>query len=270
MSLLTVEGVTVSRGGRIILSGIDLTVEPGEILGLLGPNGAGKTSLLRVLAGLDKPDKGAVSVDGIRLEAIAHWDRARRIGFLPQPAEAAWPITVAHLVGLGRLPFARPFGGADERDSRAVESALAEADLTRLCDRAVNTLSSGELSRAFLARALAGQPRLLLADEPTANLDPAHQLAAMGMLRRLAANGAGIVMTQHDLPLASRFCDRLLLIGQGKAIALGPPSAVLTPQNLDAVFGIVAHYQADPHSDFFALPWSLAAKPSDGNIFPHE
>jgi iron complex transport system ATP-binding protein len=270
MSLLAADGVTVSRGGRIILSGIDLTVEPGEILGLLGPNGAGKTSLLRVLAGLDKPDKGAIKVDGIRLDAIAHRDRARRIGFLPQPAEAAWPITVGHLVGLGRLPFGRPFGGADEKDSRAIEAALAEADLIPLRDRAVNTLSSGELSRAFLARALAGQPRLLLADEPTANLDPAHQLAAMAMLRHLAANGAGIVMTQHDLPLASRFCDRLLLIGQGRAVALGVPSAVLTAQNLDTVFGIVAHYQTDPHSNFFALPWSLAAKPSGGNIIIHE
>jgi iron complex transport system ATP-binding protein len=253
---LVAENLAIARGARVVLSGIDLTVGAGEVVGVIGPNGAGKSSLLRALAGLDKPAQGNIAFEGAALPSLAVRARARAIAFLPQPAEAAWPVTVEHLVGLGRLPF----GGNDPHNRDAIERALAAAQLSQLRSRPITTLSAGEASRAFLARALAGEPRLLLADEPTANLDPAHQLAVMGVLRDLAAGGAAVLVVQHDLPLAGRFCDRLIVIGQGRLIAQGRPEAVLTPPNLAAVFGISARYEGDGRQGFFALPWGLVAE----------
>ncbi len=270
MSRLVAENLTVKRGGRNVLAEVDLTVAPGEIIGIIGPNGAGKTSLLRVLAGIDRSGHGRVALDGRTLETISPRDRAQAIAFLPQPPEAAWPVTVEHLVSLGRLPFARPFGRLTGTDVAATEAALEASGLTGLRHRQITTLSAGEASRAFLGRALAGQPRLLLADEPTANLDPAYQLTAMRVLRRLADGGAGVVMSQHDLPLASRFCDRLLLIGGGRVVALGRPADVLTPRNLSDVFGVVAHYSANGDKEFFAMPWSLVIGPLSDDIAPDE
>jgi len=257
MTQLTAERLTIARGGRDVLSGVDLSVAPGEVVGLLGPNGAGKTSLLRALAGIDKPRLGRVTFDGCPLARMGPTARGRTIGFLPQPPEAAWPVSVEDLVALGRLPFAGPFGRRDPSDAATVEEMLIACDLAALRNRPVTSLSAGEASRAFLARALAGRPRLLLADEPTANLDPQHQLATMKTLRKLAAAGATVIMSQHDLPLASRFCDRLLLLGEGRVMVQGRPREVLTPGNLSRLFGIVAHYETGPDDAFFALPWSL-------------
>jgi iron complex transport system ATP-binding protein len=266
MSRLTAAGLTVTRGGRAILTGVDLSVAPGEIVGLLGPNGAGKTSLLRVLAGLDRPAAGQVVYEGRPLAAHGRAELARSVAFLPQPPEAAWPITVENLVGLGRLPFLAPFGSRTEADRLAVEDALAACELDALRGRAATTLSAGEASRAFLARALAGRPRLLLADEPTANLDPAHQLAAMIVLRRVAGQGGSVVMAQHDLPLAARFCDRLILLGSGRIAAEGSPRDVLTPAHLASVFGVAARYPGDGGDGFFAIPWTLVAEGRSDDI----
>jgi len=265
---LLAESIAVTRGGRTVLAGVDFAAAPGEVVGILGPNGAGKTSLLRAFAGFDPQAAERIRFEGRPLAAYPARERARAIAFMPQPAEAAWPVAVEHLVGLGRLPFLHPFGAPDEHDRQAVENALRATELVALRHRAVTTLSAGEASRVFLARALAGEPRLLLADEPTANLDPAHQLAAMTVLRRLAADGATVVMAQHDLALAARFCDRLVLIGAGRIVAEGPPDAVLTPDNLAAVFGIVARYPDDRRDGFFALPWSLVADDNPSDIVP--
>jgi iron complex transport system ATP-binding protein len=254
---LTTESLTVGRGGRTVLSGVDLTVAPGEVLGLLGPNGAGKTTLLRALAGIDPAMAGTVVFDGAPLLGIDRLERARSIGFLPQPPEAVWPVSVENLVGLGRLPFSGPFGRPNRDDRAAIEEALVSCDLLALRDRSIAALSAGEASRAFLARVLAGRPRLLLADEPTANLDPAHQLAVMETMRKLATAGATVIMSQHDLPLACRFCDRLVLLAEGRVVAQGRPRDVATSENLARVFRVAAHFAEGPDDAFFALPWSL-------------
>lgn len=259
MSRLVAENISIARGGRAILDAVNFSAAPGEIVGVLGPNGAGKTSLLRVLAGLDTPKAGRVLLDGKNAGDLSAHERARLTAFLPQPAEAAWPVAVEHLVGLGRLPFAGAFRRMSPADIAAIERALDATDLQTLRHRAITTLSAGEAARAFLARALAGEPRLLLADEPTANLDPAHQLAAMNVLRSLADSGATVVMAQHDLSLAGRFCDRLVLLGKGGVTAEGRPGEVLTQSNLAATFGIVARYPDNPEQGFFAIPWSLVA-----------
>jgi iron complex transport system ATP-binding protein len=261
-TVITAEALRKSFGNRLLIDDLNFKLPPGGIVGVIGPNGAGKSSLLRVLAGLDRPARGAVVFEGAALHTLALRERARAIAFLPQPAEAAWPVTVEHLVGLGRLPF----GSNDPHNHDAIERALAAAELSDLRSRSITTLSAGEASRAFLARALAGEPRLLLADEPTANLDPAHQLAVMGVLRGLADRGAAILVVQHDLPLAGRFCDRLIVLSQGRLVAQGRPEAVLTPANLAAVFGISARYEGDGRQGFFALPWGLVAEAGRDDI----
>ncbi|HLG88676.1 MAG TPA: ABC transporter ATP-binding protein [Alphaproteobacteria bacterium] len=266
MSLLVASGLGVARGGRTVLGAVALSVAPGEVVGLLGPNGAGKTSLLRTLARLEPPAGGQIALEGRPLESFGRGELARLVAFLPQPSEAAWPITVENLVSLGRLPFRSPFGRATEADAKAVEDAIVACDLDRLRARPVTTLSAGEASRAFLARALAGQPRLLLADEPTANLDPAHQITAMTVLRGVAERGGSVVMAQHDLPLAARFCDRLLLLGRGRLVAQGRPAEVLTPDNLAAVFGVRGRYPDDGGDEFFVIPWSLVSGHAPDNI----
>ena len=266
MSRLTVSGADVARGGAVVLRAVELSVAPGEVVGLLGPNGAGKTSLLRTLARLESPARGRIALEGRPLESFGRAELARLVALLPQPPEAAWPITVENLVGLGRLPFRSAFGGASGADLAAIEDAIAACDLDTLRSRPVTTLSAGEASRAFLARALAGGPRLLLADEPTANLDPAHQIAAMMVLRGVAEQGGSVVMAQHDLPLAARYCDRLILLGGGRIVAQGRPSEVLTPDNLAAVFGIRGRYPGDDGDGFFVIPWSLVSGREPDNI----
>jgi iron complex transport system ATP-binding protein len=209
-----------------------------------------------VLACIDRPQAGFVELDGHPIADFHANERARLLAFLPQPSEAAWPVTVERLVALGRLPFLG-FGGMTAADRQAVDRALALTSLEDLRQRSMTSLSAGEASRAFLARALAGEPRILLADEPTANLDPAHQLTVMQLLRTLADQGTAIVLIQHDLPLAGRFCDRLALIGGGRLVAEGAPQAVLEPAQLAAVFGVAARYGDEAGGGFFALPWSL-------------
>jgi iron complex transport system ATP-binding protein len=266
MSRLIASGLGVARGGMTVLGALALAVAPGEVVGLLGPNGAGKTSLLRTLARLEPPAAGRIELDGRPLEAFGRAELARLVAFLPQPSEAAWPITVENLVSLGRLPFRSPFARTTEADRTAIDDAIVACDLEELRGRPVTTLSAGEASRAFLARALAGQPRLLLADEPTANLDPAHQITAMTVLRSVAERGGSVIMAQHDLPLAARFCDRLVLLGRGRLVAQGRPSEVLTPDNLAAVFGIRGRYPHDRGEEFFVIPWSLVTGHTPDNI----
>jgi iron complex transport system ATP-binding protein len=240
MILLAFDRLTVRRGRRTVVDAVTAGVGGGELVGLLGPNGAGKTTLMRAALGL-QPAEGRIALGGAPLAALAPRERALRAAHIPQERSIAWPISVAALVALGRTPH-RAAPGADRA---AVEAALAAMELGALRDRPATELSGGERARVLIARALAQDAPLLLADEPTAGLDAAHALALMAAFRELARDGRGVLVSLHDLGLAARWCDRLLLLDAGRLAADGPPEAVLTPARLAAVFGITAHIGRD-------------------------
>jgi iron complex transport system ATP-binding protein len=242
--MLHAKNIHFSLDQQAILADVSLSLQAGEFIGLIGPNGAGKTSLLRVLAGLSAPDSGQVVVDGAHgqapLMALAPPMRARLLAFLAQQEKPAWPLAVKHLVGLGRAPWRRPLEQHHD-DEQAITNALALTELTHLAERSVSTLSGGELQRTLLARVFAGEPQIIIADEPIAALDPYHQLHMMELLRDHAQRGGAVIAALHDLSLAARYCQRLILLDRGRVCAFGEPVRVLTPENLQQVYGISAH-----------------------------
>lgn len=220
------------------LAGVSATLRQGEITAICGPNGAGKSSLLACLAGLIAPGTGEVALDGAGLDAMAPKARAQAIGYLPQHAEVAWDLSVETLVGLGRLPW----NAGEAADMAAVETAVTALDLAALRQRPVSQLSGGERARALLARVLAGEPRWLLADEPLAALDLAHQLALLSQFRELASRGRGIVLVLHDLALAMNHADRVLVLSEGALAADGAPTEALSAANIARVWGVKARW----------------------------
>lgn len=241
MSLET-RGLHVRLGGNHILRAVSLAVQPGRVTAILGPNGAGKSTLLACLAGLRAPDAGEALLDGQPLLALPPRTRARHIGFLPQVADVHWDIDVETLVALGRFPHTS--GPAD--DETAIAAALHATDLDALRHRIVNSLSGGERGRALLARVLAGAPQWLLADEPLASLDPAHQIDILDRLRDVAAKGAGVIVVLHDLNQAARVADHIIMLRAGEIAAQGPPAEVLVPDVLAQVYGIAVKVQRLP------------------------
>lgn len=248
---LSAKQVSFARDGNVILDNADLTLSQGELVGLIGPNGAGKSSLLRMMAGLQQPDSGQIYLSTANLSTEKHpskllsdfsgRERAQLLAYLPQQETPAWPLQVEHLVGLGRAPWHKPMSGKSERDKQAIERALDITELQSLRQRIVTTLSGGELQRTLLARVFAGEPKIILADEPIAALDPYHQLHMMELLAEHAQQGGAVLAALHDLSLAARFCSRLVLLHHGKIVADGQPIEVLTTENLEQVYGISAY-----------------------------
>jgi len=220
------------------LNGITLELRPGQVTAICGPNGAGKSSLLASLAGLIAPDQGAAMLDDAGLAAMPALERARQIGYLPQQAEVAWQLAVETLVGLGRLPWRE---GA-QADRAAIDAAIAALGLDALRHRPVQHLSGGERARALLARVLAGTPRWLLADEPLANLDLAHQAAMLCHFRDLADRGLGVVLVLHDLALAMNRADRVVVLKEGRIVADGPGEQALSADLIEQVWGVKARW----------------------------
>jgi len=219
MTHLTATDLRVARGRRRVLDGVSADFAPGSFTVVIGPNGAGKSTLLAVLAGLLKPDAGTVTLDGAALTRIAPKALAQQRAYLPQNARAEWPISVERLVALGLTPHL-PFFGDIVPDERAkVRAALEACDLAALRDQAATTLSGGELARAMLARAIVGDPPLLLVDEPTAGLDPRHALDAMARLKARAAAGRSVIAAVHDLALALCHADRVIALREGRVLA---------------------------------------------------
>ena len=241
-SRLRAAGLTFERGGRRILDSIAVQFASGSVTAVLGPNGAGKSTLLGCMVGLLRPSHGAVALDETPLVSLAADERARRIAFLPQIAEISWPVDVATLVALGRIPFRHR--ASDAENEAAVRRAMQATRTTQWSQRTVTSLSGGERARVLLARVLAGESDWILADEPFVGLDPAHQFEAADLLRSLATQGHGVVLTIHDLALAARIADRVVVLHHGRIVADGTPEAALTPPTLREVYGIDAQWVA--------------------------
>ena len=232
MSLLTLDKLSVFRGDCPVVDNVSMALEPGDFIGLIGPNGAGKTTLMRAALGM-LDHKGSSS-----LSEISQSDRAKQSAWLSQDREIAWGLSVRDLVGLGRLPF-----GPIQKNDVQVDEAIDKMELTAFSDRIATQLSGGEQARVLIARALAQDTPILMADEPTASLDPANQISTLKTFSELARAGRGIMASIHDLGLAARYCTKLALLHRGKLIAFGSADAVLTPDNLRTVFSIEAHYE---------------------------
>jgi iron complex transport system ATP-binding protein len=231
--------LSVRLAGKLIVERVSLELNGGELVALVGPNGAGKTTLMRALAGL-LPAEGAVELDGRALGAFSARERARRIAYLPQGHVFHWPMDVAAVVALGRHPHADPFSPLSDDDRAAVGRALAATSTEPLKARTVTTLSGGEQARVALARTWATQAPILLADEPTMSLDPRHQLMVMELLARAAHGGNAVLAIVHDLALAARFADRVVMMDRGRLVAAGPAREVLTPERIAQVFAVEA------------------------------
>jgi iron complex transport system ATP-binding protein len=239
VSALAASNVTVHIGAKVIVRDASLTLKAGELTALVGPNGAGKTTLMRALAAL-VPAQGTITLEGKPLGGLSPRERARSIAYLPQGHVFHWPMSVESIVVLGRAPHADAFSSTSPDDRAAVAKAMATTETKMFAERAVTTLSGGEKARVALARALATQAPVLLADEPTAALDPRHQLVVMELLRAAAREGNAILAIMHDLTLAARFADRMLMMQEGRIVADGPPGQALSPERLASVFGIEA------------------------------
>lgn len=248
-------GLHVTLGGKKVLHGIDAEFAPGEVFGIIGANGSGKSTCLRGMLGLLPCDAGAIRWRGRPLGEFDARTRAREIAYLPQNAECSWPMTVGRVVLLGRLPFLPAWAGPGTEDRRAVRETMESVNIAHLADRPATELSGGERSRVLLARALAGAPRILFADEPSSGLDPYHELQIMELFHDQARRaGTTVVVVLHNLTLASRFCDRLLLLEEGRIVATGAPDTVLQPENLKKAYGIEARV-LEVDSEQAVIPW---------------
>lgn len=234
MTLLHVQNLGVSLRTREVLNDISFDVAEGEMIGLIGPNGAGKTTLMRAILGL-VPARGLSS-----LAQVPPAQRGKHAAWMPQAREIAWPVDVRTLVTLGRIPHQGAGAPIAPEDAAAVSRALDHMDLSEFVERTATRLSGGEQARVLIARALAQETPLLMADEPVAGLDPRHQISTMRCFADLTQAGKSVIVSLHDLGLAARHCTRLLVVHEGKLVADGAPQEVLTSEILRDVFGISA------------------------------
>jgi iron complex transport system ATP-binding protein len=254
-ALVTARDVNVTLAGRLVLRDVSLALSSGHLVALVGPNGAGKTTLLRALAGL-VPSNGVIHVRGDALSSLSLRERARRFAYLPQGHVVHWPLPARDIVALGRYPH----GATDParltaRDAEAVLRAMQAADVVEFSERRVTELSGGERSRVALARVLAVEAPVILADEPTSSLDPRHQIDVMKTLRQAADKGALVMVVTHDLGLAARFADTVLVLSEGRLVSQGNPAEALSDQVMADVFRISA-YRAEYQREAVIVPWS--------------
>jgi iron complex transport system ATP-binding protein len=254
-TFLTAQGVNVTLAGRMVLKDISLALASGHLVALVGPNGAGKTTLLRALAGL-VPATGAIDVGGEALSSLRLSQRARRFAYLPQGHLVHWPLPARDIVALGRYPH----GATDPArltadDAEAVLRAMRATDVVELGERRVTELSGGERSRVALARVFAVEAPVILADEPTSSLDPRHQIDVMKTLRAAADRGTLVVVVTHDLGLAARFADIILVLSDGRLVSQGAPAQALSEQVMADVFRISA-YRAEYQREVVIVPWA--------------
>jgi len=243
---LAVESLVYEVDGARLLHGVSLEARRGELLGLVGPNGAGKSTLLRAMSGLARRTSGEISIAGQAIESLAPARMARAVAYVAQGAPSTFGFTGLEVVMMGRYARMGRFAAEGERDRRKAQEAMARTGTEQFANRIVATLSGGERQRVFLARALAQEAPILILDEPTANLDVQHQLHVLELATGLAREGMTVIAAIHDLPLAARFCHRLVLLHRGRILADGPPEMVLTPANIEASFGVRSVTYPDP------------------------
>lgn len=244
MSVLDATSISVSRGGRQILSDVTISLSSGEFLAIIGPNGSGKSSLLRVLAGIWPAESGSVSLDGTPIGDMSRRDIARQVAFVPQDTRVDFAFAVEEIVAMGRHPHRGRFTSERETDRRAINLALERCDVSSLRHRLVNTLSGGERQRVLIARSLAVEPAFLLLDEPTANLDIQHALEILDLCRSLADGGQAVAFASHDINAVSRYASNVALMESGRIVAAGTRNQVLTPRAVRDVFGVATEVLA--------------------------
>jgi iron complex transport system ATP-binding protein len=259
VTLLSATDLCVSLGGKQVLHGLSFCVAAGEFVGLIGPNGAGKSTLLRSVLGL-LPFQGNIQLDGKGAATMSAGQRAGKVAYLAQEREIAWAVPVETVVALGRSPHRPSFAALTNADRAMIDEAMQRMDVEAFRHRIATELSGGEKARVLAARALAQDTPLLLADEPTAGLDPSHQIALMRLFGDLAAGGRSVVASLHDLGLAARWCSRLILLDRGRIVADGSPQAVLTPETLRAVYGVEAFF-GEAEGARIVHPLDLAGAP---------
>lgn len=246
---LAAQGVSVGYGGRAVIQDLDVTIPPGVITTIIGPNGCGKSTLLRTLTRLLKPAKGAVVLDGEDIAGLRTRDVAKKLGLLPQAPVAPEGLTVADLVAKGRHPHQSWLRQWSSDDAGVVERALAMTGVSELADRPVDSLSGGQRQRVWISMTLAQGTDLLLLDEPTTYLDLAHAIDVLDLVDDLHESGRTVVMVLHDLNLATRYSDNLIVMRAGSILAQGHPRDVITAELLDEAFGLRAMVIDDPVGD---------------------
>ncbi|MCA1451683.1 ABC transporter ATP-binding protein [Bradyrhizobium sp. BRP22] len=255
MTALSTERLNVALAGRRVLGDVSLQLSSGHLVALVGPNGAGKTTLLRALAGLI-PSEGIIRVNGETLAVLSLRERAKRFGYLPQGHMVHWPLPARDIVALGRYPHgATDPARLSPRDAEAVARAMQAADVMEFAERRVTELSGGERSRVALARVFAVEAPIILADEPTASLDPRHQIDVMKGLRAAADKGVLVIVVTHDLGLAARFADHVLVLSQGRLASQGAPAHALSEAVMADVFRISA-FRAEYQRETVIVPWA--------------
>ncbi len=236
--LLETSGLSICRGGRTLITALDLALAPGEIIAVVGPNGAGKSSLLAALAGLLEPRRGEIRIEGLHLAELPRRQLARRLGFLPQETEDLYPASVLETVLIGRHPHIGFWSWESANDLSRARSALRHTGLSELSTRLVSTLSGGERRRLAIATVLAQAPRIYILDEPFEPLDLGHQARLFRLLSRLAQRqGCGILLSLHDLSLAARHAGRILLLDGHSEAVLGRADQILTSARLSYAYG---------------------------------
>lgn len=253
--LIDARHLSLCVGDKKLVDDVSLQIEQGQIIGLIGPNGAGKTSLLKILANVSQANSGSCHFAGKPLADYTEKELARRFAYLAQGATAHWPLKVKRLIELGRLPWQGYRQRLNASDQNKVQDAAEKTEVSHLLDRVVTTLSGGEQTRVFLARLLAAEPSVIFADEPIAALDPYHQLHIMEILQQHARNGGTVLVVMHDINLASRFCDKLILMNHGKIVKFGGLSDLLQDNLLADTYGIDLRLFCENDS-FSVIPWA--------------
>lgn len=258
----------------MLLDSVHLAADRGRFVGVIGPNGAGKSTLLRALSGMLRHQHGAVRLEGTDLRSMSSREVATGMALVSQIAPYTHGFTSFELVLMGRYPHLGRFQIEGREDNRIARDAMRQTDTEEFADRTLDTLSGGERQRVFVSRALAQQPRVLLLDEPTSNLDVFHQIKVLDLVRQLVDEGLTAVAAIHDLQMGARYCDRLVLLSEGRVLAEGTPEEVLTPEAIESAFGVRCAVYPDPVTGTLAIsligPAEATTSPSanDGELAP--